>query len=198
MDERRIKKLGKVVKCLMVIMFLLMILIYAGWLPKTPMMIGTIIGIFVVIVGIGQYKARFEKQDEEIEDYGNGEILTIADLLREYADCPQDFEVFCAELFRKMGYATGNTAKTNDGGYDMWMQKDGISYIAECKLYASDHVVGRPLIQKLVGANATQRADKIVFITTSSFSKPAKAYAAEQRVWLIDGNELQTMMDNYL
>ena len=76
------------------------------------------------------------------------------------------------------------------------MRKDGIDYIAECKLYTAD-MVGRPLIQKLVGANATQRADKMVFITTSRFSKPAVDYATEQKVWLIDGEELQRMIDRY-
>lgn len=103
---------------------------------------------------------------------------------------PEDFEEWCADLFRSKGFKVEVTPKVNDGGYDLYMEKDGISYIVECKCY-SDTTIGRPLLQKLVGANATIRADKCVFITTSSFSAPAKQYAQEQRIWLIDGNQLE-------
>lgn len=123
--------------------------------------------------------------------------VTIADIQRECAKCPQDFESFCAGLFIKAGYKAKVTAKTNDGGYDLWLSKSGVTYIGECKLY-SKTTIGRPLLQKLVGANATQKADKCLFITTSTFSKPAKEYAKEQHIWLIDKFELQRLIDKYL
>lgn len=191
-EEKQIKRITLIAKWLMGIMFLLIFGIVAGWLSKTMTLISVICVIVVVIIGLGQYKERLENNSKSCES----EILTITDLLKKYADCPQEFEEFCAELFRKMGYNAKTTAKTNDGGYDLWMEKNGVTYIVECKLYTSD-IVGRPLIQKLVGANATQKADMMVFITTSGFSKPAKEYAVEQKIWLINGEELQRMIDNY-
>ncbi len=41
-------------------------------------------------------------------------------MLREYADCPQKYEKFCDELFRKMGHKAQTTAVSNDGGYDAY------------------------------------------------------------------------------
>ncbi len=56
--------------------------------------------------------------------------------------------------------------------------------------------VGRPEIQKFFGALHGQRATKGVFITTSSFSKEAIAYAdgVTPRVILVDGKELALLM----
>lgn len=122
---------------------------------------------------------------------------TISDILRECKACPQDFESFCAGLFIKAGYKASVTAKTNDGGYDLCLSKNGVTYIGECKLYTNT-TIGRPLLQKLVGANATRKADRCLFITTSTFSKPAKEYAKEQNIWLIDKYELQRLIDKYL
>ena len=129
-----------------------------------------------------------KKRDKEMED--------LNDVITRFKDNPYEFEKYCAKLYQLMGVDAKNTPSSNDGGYDIWMKKDGITYIAECKLYSSD-IVGRPLIQKLVGANATQKADKMVFITTSKFSKLAIEYANEQKIWLIDGEELQRMIDVY-
>jgi restriction system protein len=59
--------------------------------------------------------------------------------------------------------------------------------------------VGRPEIQKFVGALHGQRAKKGVFITTGSFSNEAKNYVGtiDPRVVLIDGEELTSMMIDY-
>lgn len=59
--------------------------------------------------------------------------------------------------------------------------------------------VGRPEIQKFVGALQGQRVKKGIFITTSSFSKHAIAYASmiESNVVFIDGETLaKLMIDN--
>jgi restriction system protein len=59
--------------------------------------------------------------------------------------------------------------------------------------------VGRPEIQKFVGALQGERARKGIFITTSSFTKEAVQFAAvvETKVVLIDGQALAGfMIDN--
>ncbi len=56
--------------------------------------------------------------------------------------------------------------------------------------------MGRPEIQKFVGALHGKRARKGVFITTGTFSADAKEYVAhiDPRVVLIDGRELAEYM----
>ena len=61
---------------------------------------------------------------------------------------------------------------------------------------APSPVIGRPEIQKFVGALHGQRAKKGVFITTSSFSEDARSYvkSIDPKVVLIDGHDLVEMM----
>lgn len=56
--------------------------------------------------------------------------------------------------------------------------------------------VGRPEIQKFAGALQGQRANKGVFITTSSFSHDAEEYAnvINSKIILIDGEHLASFM----
>jgi restriction system protein len=59
--------------------------------------------------------------------------------------------------------------------------------------------VGRPEIQKFVGALAGQGANKGIFITTSTFTKDAKEYAPKNaaKIVLIDGEQLSQYMIDY-
>jgi restriction system protein len=60
-------------------------------------------------------------------------------------------------------------------------------------------VVGRPEIQKFVGALAGVGGTRGVFITTSTFSAEAKQYAEKvpSRIVLIDGNDFASLMIEY-
>jgi restriction system protein len=62
-----------------------------------------------------------------------------------------------------------------------------------------DKSVGRPEIQKFVGALVGKRAKKGIFITTTSFSSEATRYASEieTKVILIDGKRLAELMMDY-
>ncbi len=59
-----------------------------------------------------------------------------------------------------------------------------------------DGGVGRPEIQKFVGALHGQRARKGIFITTSDFSNNAREYVSniDSKVVLIDGKQLAEFM----
>ena len=118
---------------------------------------------------------------------------------------PIFFERLVVDLLLKMGYGgslkdAGKATKiSQDGGIDGIIKEDklGLDMIyIQAKRYARDNQVGRPDIQKFVGALAGQKARKGVFITTSSFSKQANDYAEslEQKVVLIDGESLVDYM----
>lgn len=104
------------------------------------------------------------------------------------------FERWCAQLLRRTGATVRVTPPSNDGGYDLDIRQGDVRTLAECKCYHPvDGTVGRPLLQKLVGANATEHAQGLMFMTTSKFSAPAVQYAKEQGIRLLDGPALVAM-----
>lgn len=136
------------------------------------------------------------------------EALAIELLDRIKSVSPSRFEELVVELLVKMGYggtqedAGRVVGKSGDGGIDGIINEDrlGLDVIyIQAKRWEAD--VGRPEIQKFVGALAGNKANKGVFITSSGFSKGAADYASQvnHRVVLIDGPMLaELMMDHDL
>ena len=123
---------------------------------------------------------------------------------------PAFFEKLVVELLVKMGYggsikdAGRAIGKSGDEGIDGTIKEDklglDIIYI-QAKRWQPGNIVGRPELQKFVGALAGQGAKKGIFITTSSFSKDALDYTPknETKIVLIDGQQLaQFMIDHNL
>jgi restriction system protein len=132
-----------------------------------------------------------------------------SDLLAKVMELsPSFFERLVIELLVKMGYGgsiqdAGRTiGRSGDEGIDGTIKEDklglDIIYI-QAKRWQSGNVVGRPELQKFVGALAGQGAKKGIFITTSSFTKEAKEYAPKNdtKIVLIDGVELTQLMIDY-
>ncbi|MFV0400676.1 MAG: restriction endonuclease [Oscillospiraceae bacterium] len=113
--------------------------------------------------------------------------LSLEQIIDSFRDNPIEFESYCADLYRKMGYAAKVTQATNDGGYDILLARGRETAIVECKCYNPRHSIGRPAIQKLVGANSAVGASRMIFITTSKFSNQAAEYAVGTSVDLVDG-----------
>lgn len=119
------------------------------------------------------------------------------------------FEGLVVKLLEKMGY--GGTLKdagkvigqSGDEGIDGIIREDklGFSLIyIQAKRWDLDKAIGRPEIQKFVGALAGQGATKGLFITTAQFTKEALAYANKQhttKVILVDGGSLTNLMIEY-
>jgi restriction system protein len=119
---------------------------------------------------------------------------------------PAFFERLVVEVLVKMGYGGSRqeagraVGQTGDEGIDGIIDEDRLGldtiYI-QAKRWET--VVGRPEIQKFVGALMGKRARKGIFITTSSFSAEAIAYAAgiDFKVVLVDGKRLAEFMMDY-
>ena len=120
--------------------------------------------------------------------------LDIDGIIRYYEANPTEFEQLCARAFRQFGFYATVTKATNDGGYDIKIEKDGFVSLVECKCYAQSHKIGRPAIQKLVGANAVECASGLIFITTSDFTPNAKEYAKGCGVQLFNGEALMGLL----
>ena len=120
----------------------------------------------------------------------------------------QFFEDLVIDLMVKMGYggsrnkAGESIKRTNDEGIDGIINEDklGLDVIyLQAKMWKDETSIGRPEIQKFVGALHGQRAKKGVFITTSSFAKTAIEYvkSIDPKVILIDGETLTNLMIEY-
>lgn len=121
---------------------------------------------------------------------------------------PSFFERLVVELLVKMGYggsikdAGKALGKSGDEGIDGTIKEDklglDIIYI-QAKRWKPGNVVGRPELQKFVGALAGQGAKKGIFITTSNFTKEAIEYTPrnETKIVLIDGEQLAQLMIDY-
>ena len=118
-------------------------------------------------------------------------------IYKQFIDVPTGFEYFCADLFRAAGYDAMVTSPTDDGGYDIVLSKENERTLVECKCYAKNNYIGRPALQKLAGANVVVKAEHMIFVTTSSFSKEAKEFAAAAAIRMIDGEELIHFCEKY-
>lgn len=132
------------------------------------------------------------------------------ELLNRVKSCSPDFfERLVVDLLVKMGYGGSRRdagraiGKSGDGGIDGIIKEDklGLDIVYIQAKRWDNTVVGRPEIQKFVGALHGQRARKGVFITTSRFSQEARQYVSiiDSKIVLIDGQELaQLMIDNHV
>lgn len=132
-----------------------------------------------------------------------------ADLLQKTLDqSPKFFERLVVDLLVKMGYggSFANSAKVtqyvHDDGIDgiIFEDKLGLDKIyIQAKRYKLDNIIDKPQIQQFSGALDEQKANKGVFITTSSYSKGARSYVEKlsKKIVLIDGQELARYMIEY-
>ncbi|MBN1929980.1 MAG: restriction endonuclease [Desulfobacterales bacterium] len=119
---------------------------------------------------------------------------------------PAFFERLVVELLVKIGYggsrqeAARAVGQTGDEGIDGIIDEDRLGldtiYI-QAKRWSN--VVGRPEIQKFVGALMGKKARKGIFITTSGFTNEAISYVSniDFNVVLIDGKRLAEFMIDY-
>ncbi len=126
------------------------------------------------------------------------------DLLEQVkSSSPAFFERIVIDLLVKMGYGGSRRdagraiGKSGDGGIDGIIKEDklGLDVIyVQAKRW--EGTVGRPEIQKFAGALQGHRANKGVFITTSSYTREAKDYSGmiNTKIILIDGIELTSLM----
>jgi len=149
--------------------------------------------------------ADHETPEETLEDaYQKIRMRLASELLNHVRNCSaQFFEALVVELLVKMGYggsrkeagrAIGNSG---DEGIDGIINEDRLGldviYIQAKKW---EGTIGRPELQKFVGALHGKRAKKGVFITTSKFTADAVDYVSriDPRIVLIDGRQLAELM----
>ncbi|MEP7246124.1 MAG: restriction endonuclease [Gammaproteobacteria bacterium] len=117
---------------------------------------------------------------------------------------PQHFETIVLDLLHRMGYGASRgdllqVGGVGDAGIDGVISLDRLGlekvYVQAKRWQGS---VGRPEVQAFYGALAGQRANKGVFITTSTFTQQAIEFARSvERIVLVDGERLATLMTDH-
>jgi restriction system protein len=152
-----------------------------------------------------------EKTPEETLEEAYEEIRQslASELIDSVRSCsPKFFEQLVVDLLVKMGYggsykeAARAVGQSGDGGIDGIIDEDRLGLDAiyiQAKRWGDQTTVSRPEIQKFAGALMGKKANKGIFITTSSFSKEARQYAdtINSKIILIDGDRLAELMIDY-
>lgn len=127
-------------------------------------------------------------------------------LTRIKTGTPEFFERLVVELLLKMGYGGSRgdagqvVGKAGDEGIDGLISEDRLGLdVVYLQAKKWEGTVGRPEIQKFVGALHGKRAKKGVFITTGVFSGDASSYVEhiEPKVVLVDGRRLAEFMIDF-
>lgn len=142
-----------------------------------------------------------DEAHQSLRDQLAREVLT-----RVQACSPAFFEQLVVDLLVKMGYggnrrdAGQRIGQSGDGGIDGIIKEDVLgldTVFIQAKRWQG--TVGRPEIQKFVGALHGRQAHKGVFITTSDFTAEARDYAERlgNQVVLVDGAQLARFMIDF-
>lgn len=140
-----------------------------------------------------------EKSYQEINGNLENDLLELITKIS-----PISFEKLVIDLLSKMGYGSfensgKTTSKTNDEGIDGIIMEDKLGFnliYIQAKKWDIEKSIGRPEIQKFVGA-LSQKRGKGLFVTTANFSKQAIEYASNNHIILINGEKLVRLMIEY-
>jgi len=171
------------------------------WLHGTEDTSGIVATPTTVIESVVTPREQLEGGYQSIRRSLSQELL---DLLKKCS--PTFFENIVLDVLVKMGYggslkdAGKAIGRTGDGGVDGIIKEDKLG-LDEIYIQAKrwEGTVGRPEIQKFVGALHGKRTRKGIFITTSDFTGDALEYARtiDPKVILIDGKKLAELMIDY-
>lgn len=114
---------------------------------------------------------------------------------------PRSFECIVEQLYKEMGFRTELTREKADGGKDIIAEKSDAGKkektLIECKRYKKP--VGVKIVRELLGVISSEKVNKGVIATSSSFTRGAKKLASENpRIELISGSKLVPLFNEYL
>ena len=107
----------------------------------------------------------------------------------------REFEMLLGEFYRQQGHAVAELGgRGADGGVDLVLRKDGRKTLVQCKHWKA-FSVGVPTVRELLGAMTANGADAGQVVTSGRFTQQAREFAAGQAITLIDGPQLESMLN---
>lgn len=107
------------------------------------------------------------------------------------------FEDLCCAFYREKGIRAETTPLGADGGVDIRLFQDDadpdrVTAIVQCKALGRE--VGVKLVRELRGVMAHQQVEKAFFMAPRCFTEEARAFAAQNRITLLDGRLFLAML----
>lgn len=118
-------------------------------------------------------------------------------LARLIAGTPTEFEETVARMMRGQGFR--NVRRVGGAG-DLTADvvasdRAGRTVVVQCKRYAPGKPVGSKEVQTFIGMQRIHhQADYGVYVTTSTYTRPARELAARHDVTLVDGADLAAVL----
>jgi HJR/Mrr/RecB family endonuclease len=144
-------------------------------------------GLFWRVLGqvVGKVKSIGSAQSEEQKR-----------TYRQFIDVdPTQFEKNIGALFELQGFSVRHSGQTGDGGIDLRLQRDHLTYIAQCKRYA-DKPVAVSEVRDFYGALVDAGVHHGYFVTTSYFTRPAREFAQHKPITLVDADKLKQWIEH--
>lgn len=102
----------------------------------------------------------------------------------------QEFESLVVEAFRRKGYFVEKSlAGGADGGVDLALRKEGETTLVQCKQWRTQSV-GVPTIREQYGLLMHEQAQRVMVVTSGTFTPEARAFANGKPMELVDGPQL--------
>ena len=100
------------------------------------------------------------------------------------------FEEYCRDILDSNGYVADISKASRDQGGDIFAEKDGISYVIQCK---DTEKVGNKAVQEVLAALQFYEADYAAVVTDGSYTSSAKALAAKNDIALLKSRNLEDL-----
>jgi len=139
-----------------------------------------------------QRQALKERRAETIKliDERVAEAASERPALRALPDnaTPTEFEAFCAEQLRQMGWEAHVTKASRDQGVDVIATKKGVRVILQCKLYGKP--VGNKAVQEAAAGRSHEGARYAAVVSNRGFTSAAEELARTNGVLLLHHSQL--------
>jgi restriction system protein len=113
---------------------------------------------------------------------------------------PVEFEHLVRQLFVAMGAEAWATVPSKDGGVDAVATSKNLFFGGVCFIQAKrwTNLVGLESVHALTGVMADHNATTGVLVTTSWFGRASEQFAQRNRITLINGAELKSLIKQHL
>jgi len=108
----------------------------------------------------------------------------------------REFEELVGEAYRRAGYTVReNSGAGPDGGVDLVLNKDGNTYLVQCKQWRS-WKIGVKVVREMYGLLVAKHATGTIIITSGIFTQEAKDFASGKPIDLVEGRQLADLVSD--
>jgi len=102
----------------------------------------------------------------------------------------REFETLIAETYRRQGFTVEETGGGGaDGGVDLILRGKGQKSIVQCKQWRT-YRVGVKIVREMYGIMVAEKADRVVIVSSGTYTQEAQDFAKGKPILLIDGQAL--------